>query len=86
MKISTSDYEYLERHINMFSERAGKEAMVDTRKNVVFVNDQFRSFIWLVFHKLNRSMAYLITDRLHASGLNDDHIETALKKILKEYK
>ena len=50
------------------------------RQNVKFANNQFIAFCWSIFHasKYNVSLLY-------DAGLNDTHIETALKRILSDF-
>lgn len=62
----------LSQHSNM--------AIIKHRRNIPYVKDQFIAFCWSIFHASNYDCV-----KLYDAGLNDDHIETALKRILSDY-
>lgn len=64
-------------------EAAHKEELKEYRTTVRFVKDQFISFIWSVYWKIQTEE---IRVAVNSEDLYDAHIETALKKIMKEYK
>jgi hypothetical protein len=51
------------------------------RRKVKYTNNQFISFCWSMFH-----LSGYDYDKCYSAGLVDNHIETALKKILIDYK
>jgi len=81
MKISKELYTKIENKINEY-EKACLISFEENRNNISFVNCQYTSFIWFVFHNsIDNDIRAMIKDE----NLLDSHIETALKKILKKY-
>jgi len=68
----TIDREVFEKH--------GLKTLIDYRKNVPYVKDQFVAFCWAVFHRSSFDVK-----KLYDAGLYDSHIETALKRILSDF-
>ncbi len=60
--------------------RHSLQKLIDHRQSVKFVKDQFIAFCWSVFHASKYN-----SNRLYDAGLNDSHIETALKRILSDF-
>jgi hypothetical protein len=50
------------------------------RRDVKYTKNQFVSFCWAIFHASKFDCM-----RLYNAGLNDSHIETALKHILSDF-
>ena len=67
--------------INKMETAYSKDVMMQHRKTVKYANEQFISFIWSIYWKINKDDRKII-----GADLNDNHIETALKKALAEYK
>ena len=57
------------------------QVITKKRETIDYVKSQFISFCWFMFHacKIDYHMFY-------DAGLNDDNIETALKRILLDFK
>ncbi len=81
MKMNSNQFWILTNEINKMEEAYSIKAFEDHRQSVKYAKDQFISFIWSIFHKIDRTDRAIITD-----GLLDAHIETALKIALKNYK
>lgn len=64
---------------NVISKHSLKK-ITEHRQNVPFVKDQFVSFCWDIFHGCK-----IDYNKFYDSGLNDCHIETALKRILSDF-
>lgn len=82
MKISKEVYKTLENAINNTLSQFPESDIIEARKTVKFVNNQFISFCWLVLHKTvsaHQELRDLLNNYL------DSHIETAIKKILIKY-
>ncbi len=56
--------------------------IIELRNTVKYVNNQFVSFYWKIFWVAMRTSPSL---RVVASNYNDEHLNTALKRILKRY-
>lgn len=82
MKFTKEDYDILESEINSLLSKYSEKEIIECRKTVKFVNDQFVSFCWLIFWEANK--VEKVNDI--ARKYFDDHIETAIKKILEKYK
>ena len=83
MKITKQHFEDLENHIKHTLSQYPEEEIIQARKTVKFVKNQFIAFCWLVLHKTvkeHQSLRQLLDNYL------DSHIETAIKKILIKYK
>ncbi len=59
-----------------------KKNTLFVRQNVGFADSQFISFCWEVFWTVKKE----IRDTIWQGGIGDNHITTALKKILIDYK
>jgi len=86
MKMNKDLYDFWDIAINETIFSVGKSETIKFRKNVNFVNDQFRAFCFGVFQLANRQNNYQLSDMAYKQNLNDEHFFTALKKILKDYK
>jgi len=84
MKITQTDYEYLQTSILNVLAKYTEEQILKHRKTVKFVTNQFNSFVWSIMHHIPVDSNMMT--RLYGQGYNDSHIETALKRILKKYK
>ena len=82
MKMKTEHYQTLEATLKDLISNVGKKNVQDFRQSVPFVRDQFVSFIWAM---LAKSTDHSFRRELY-QYLNDSHVETALRKILSEYK
>ena len=56
------------------------KVILDHRNDVKYSKNQFVSFCWSVFHASKIDVM-----KFYDSGLNDSHIETALKRILSDF-
>ncbi len=56
------------------------KTITDHRANVKFVKNQFVSFCWSIFYA-----SEFDCKQLYDVGLDDSHIETALKRILSDF-
>ena len=81
MLMTKHQYKILTDAINKIETAYTKETMKLHREKVSFVNDQFISFIWSIYWMIKGDDRKII-----GADLNDNHIETALKKVLREYK
>jgi len=82
MKITQTDYDRLQTSILNVLAKYTDEQITEHRKTVKYVKSQFIAFVWSIAHHAdNNTIAWLCSQ-----GYNDNHIETALKKILKRYK
>ena len=86
MKMNKDLYDFWDIAINETLVSVGKTETIKYRKNVNFVNDQFKAFCFGVFDLSNRQNNYQLSKIAYKQGLNDNHFFTALKKILKDYK
>lgn len=62
-----------------------EEKVMTYRANVYYVKDQYTSFVWGLYHLLSTADKNVIRAN-QGHTLQDQHIETALKEALKEYK
>ncbi len=87
MKIGIQHYSILsgaiKRHLNLYTKEELQKALRDFQANKR-LNDYRIALIWSIFHKV-RDNDQTINDMIHNSDYKDTHIETALKKIFKEY-
>ncbi len=81
MKMNANQYSILTNEIKKIEDDYSVKTFEEHRRAVKFAKDQFISFCWSIFHKINRTDRAIIT-----KGLNDQHIETALKIALNKYK
>jgi len=56
------------------------KVIIELRQNIKFVKSQFISFCWAIFHASKYDCK-----TLYAAGLDDTHIETAIKRILSDF-
>lgn len=80
MKISQKDFVALSDSINAVISKHSLQAITEHRDNIRFVKNQFVSFCWSIFHASKFDYK-----PLYDAGLNDSHIETALKRILSDF-
>ena len=78
MKMSITSYEAIESYIATMD----KKTLQRVRDNISYHDSQFISFIWSVYYKLPTK----IRQAVRKEDLKDDHITTALKRILNDYK
>jgi len=87
MKIGIQHYSILsgaiKRHLNLYTKGELQLAVRKFQANKR-LNDYRIALIWSIFHKV-RDNDQTINDMIHNSDYNDAHIQTALKKIFKEY-
>lgn len=67
--------------IDVVMSKYSLKVILDHRNDIKYVKSQFISFCWSMFHASNFDYT-----KLYDSGLNDNHIETALKRILSDFK
>jgi len=91
MKFTPNDYSILsgaiKRQLNLYTMKE-IDSSRNTFRNNPKINSHYIAFIWAVFHKVRRhdqTINDLIHERSSNGTYNDSHIETALKKIFKEY-
>jgi hypothetical protein len=80
MKITPTDYTRLKTAILEFLNKDDRILTAD----VSFVNDIDKARRWTIFHQVNRPGKNGFPFRL--DYLNDAHIDTALRNIIREYK
>ena len=81
MKATKEQIGYMADKINVLFDRHTHDEVLDLRQRIPFAKDQFVSFCWRIFHAAKIDCRWL-----YDSGLDDSHIETALKHILADYK
>ncbi len=81
MKIQDASYNDLKDAIGGVIARFGLDKIQRHRDNIDYVKSQFISFCWSVLHA-----SHYDCNILYKQGLDDSHIETAIKHILIEYK
>jgi len=80
MKISKNLYDDLCNAIGKVLSQYNLKTIVEHRNNIKFVDNQFVAFCWSIFHASKFDYK-----KLYGAGLNDSHIETALKRILSDF-
>ena len=60
--------------------RYSLKVIMDHRRDIKYVKNQFVSFCWAMFHASKYDYK-----KLYDAGLDDTHIETALKRILSDF-
>ncbi len=80
MKMTDKTYGELCVAIDKVVSEHSLQAIFDLRINVKFAKDQFVSFCWAMFY-----VSKFDAKALYKAGLNDNHIETALKRILSDF-
>ena len=91
MKFTANDYSLLsgviKRHLNLYTKQE-LEAGLNNFIKGSSANNKYIAFIWAIFFMIRKN-DMTINDMIHersANGTyNDNHIETALKKIFTEY-
>ncbi len=81
MKMNSNQYWILTNEINKMERAYSIKAFEEHRQAVNFAKDQFISFCWSIFWKINKMDRAIISE-----DLQDAHLETALKKALVNYK
>ena len=81
MKMTSYQYFVLTDAINKLENGYGVKVMKEHRENVKFTGNKFISFVWFIYSKIGIDDMEIIRE-----NLNDDDIETALKKALVGYK
>ena len=82
MKMKIEHYQELEKCINNELALYREETIKEYRETIPYVNNQFVSFCWYIFNGVTGKSDYL---RELMNNYFDAHIETAIKKILKNY-
>ncbi len=80
MRMSKKTFGELADAIDAVMEKYSLKKITEHRQNVKFVKNQFMAFCWSMFRISNFNIMVL-----YADGLNDNHIETALKHILSDF-
>jgi len=80
MKMSKDTFDLLCGAIDSVMEKHSLKKITEHRQNIKFVKNQFIAFCWSMFNQ-----SKFDSKILYDSGLNDVHIETALKKILSDF-
>ncbi len=80
MKMTETTYDELQESIANTLLNYKPEVITEHRQNVKFVKDQFIAFCWSIFNASKFDVM-----KLYDAGLNDSHIETALKRILSDF-
>ena len=80
MRMSKKTFGELADAIDAVMEKYSLKKITEHRQNVKFVKSQFIAFCWSMFYKSKFNIMVL-----YADGLNDIHIETALKRILSDF-
>ena len=87
MKITKEHYSVINgaitNYLNLYTTEELQKMVRMYQTNKKF-NDYRVAFIWRVFHAI-RSSDQTINDLIHYSSYKDAHIETALKKMFKEF-
>jgi hypothetical protein len=89
MKMSKETYNKLESGMNVVINHFGDDEVTELRHTIGYMNDQFISFIWQMYRIVTEHPVVgdrAIKEAVRSEGLNDSHLETALKKILKRWK
>ena len=81
MKMSSMNYMAVKLSIDAIIEQHGIDYLKRYRQSISFAKCQFTSFCWSIFHASKHDYKVL-----YDAGLNDNHIETAIKKILVQFK
>jgi len=80
MKMSKQQFGELCNAIDGVMSKHSLSIITKHRQNVKYVRNQFVSFCWSMFHASKFDCS-----KLYNAGLNDNHIETALKRILSDF-
>lgn len=82
MKMSEKIFGELADAIDVVMSKNSLRVITEHRQNVNFVKNQFIAFCWSMFH----ASKFDKTHRNIYDTLDDSHIETALKRILADFK
>ncbi len=82
MKMTSKTYGELANAIDKIMSKYSLKIIAERRRTVKFVKNQFIAFCWLMFHESK----FGETHRKMYDTLDDSHIETALKRILSDFK
>jgi hypothetical protein len=80
MKMSKELFSDLCDGIDAVISKHSLKVITEHRQNIAYTNDQFISFCWSMITATR--MDYRL---FYDAGLNDTHIETALKRILSDF-
>lgn len=80
MKMSKELYGELCDNIDDVLSLHSLKTVSEHRNNIKFVKNQFVAFCWSIFHATKMDYS-----KFYNAGLNDSHIETALKSILSDF-
>ena len=80
MKMSKRLFGELAESIDNVMSKHSLKVITEHRQSVPYVKNQFIAFCWSMFH-----ISKFDCKRLYNAGLNDNHIETALKHILSDF-
>lgn len=89
MKMSNETFAAIEAGINGVINHVGNSEVVELRNSINYANDQFVAFIWQMYQygkTFQKRAGIDLYQMVNNEGLSDSHIETALKKILAQYK
>jgi hypothetical protein len=87
MKVTESDYQTIREAMRNVVKPFGLSAMLQYEKDLIEdsrVKDLDTRLAWDIFWAIGKHTRTLILDRVHAYDCNDDHLNTAFKKALKE--
>ena len=80
MRITKKQYNEISTAINIVLSNHTTDAVREYRESISYANNQFISFCWSML----RISGYNVRP-LYRTGLNDSHIETAIKRILSDF-
>lgn len=80
MKMSKELFSELCDSIDYLLSTNSLKVITEHRQNVKYVKSQFIAFCWSIFHASKFDCM-----KLYRAGLDDTHIETALKRILSDF-
>jgi len=80
MKMTQEQFGQLADSIDAELSKHSLPVIIKHRQTVKYVKSQFISFCWSIFHASKFDCM-----PLYSAGLNDSHIETALKRILSDF-
>ncbi|KKL19485.1 hypothetical protein LCGC14_2464970 [marine sediment metagenome] len=80
MKMSKKQFGLLADSINSVLSKHSLKVIANHRTQVHYVKCQFVAFCWSIFYA-----SKFDCKKLYAAGLDDSHIETALKRILSDF-
>ena len=87
MKMSQNTYNHIEMAIKGLRDYCSDSNEFNKlRESIPYAKDQFTSFVWKIYYASKNYYNIDLHVLVSSEGLNDSHIESALKKILKSYK